>query len=177
MDYQIVDIKDHPGYKIDTNGDIWSFWKKGPSREKRLEGKKMKITNDRGRFLVNLRGKNRHISRLLALNFIDNPENKPAACHRDGKLYNNSVENLYWGTNKENEADKILHGTKVEGVKCWNAKLDKNKVEIIQRLSSSGLSQRAIATKMEVSQFAIACVLTGKTWKHLLSNHPQPSQA
>lgn len=42
------------------------------------------------------------VSRLVALAYIPNPNNKPYVCHKDNNPLNNRVSNLYWGTQKEN---------------------------------------------------------------------------
>lgn len=70
---------------------------------------KQHLTRD-GYSKVVLRGKNREVHRLVALAFIDNPDNKPCVNHIDENKENNCVENLEWVTYKEN----ANHGTRTE---------------------------------------------------------------
>ena len=48
--------------------------------------------------------------RLVALTFLDNPENKAFVNHKDGNKLNNFLENLEWATCLENNLHKISSG-------------------------------------------------------------------
>lgn len=66
--------------------------------------------NENGYIRVYIYNKTYALHRLIALAFIDNPENKSQVNHIDGNKINNSVNNLEWVTNKENQIHKHQKG-------------------------------------------------------------------
>lgn len=60
--------------------------------------------------LYNLKRNRKLLHRLVAIEFIENPHNKPCVCHKDNDPSNNNVTNLYWGTYKENTVQAVNDG-------------------------------------------------------------------
>lgn len=56
-------------------------------------------------------GRRHYVHRLVAQEFLDNPQSHPMVLHWDGNPLNNHVENLRWGTQSENMRDRERHGT------------------------------------------------------------------
>lgn len=97
-------IKGFENYRVSNTGRVYSLSK----------NKVMKpcIINS-GYQVISLvdRGVRKHmlVHRLVALNFIDNPLNKPQVNHIDGDKLNNHVDNLEWTTVSENiNHNKVL---------------------------------------------------------------------
>jgi hypothetical protein len=89
--------------------------------------------------------------RLVALHFLENPDNKPVVDHIDNNRLNNRVDNLRWATISENGKNKVLYSTNTSGFKgvCfnkksnkWNAKITCNK-NLINLGSFKGLKIRS----------------------------------
>ena len=92
------------------------------------------------------------VSRLVALAYIPNPENKPCVCHKDNNSLNNNVDNLYWGTQAENMSQMRLD------------KRDYRKVSIrahrrVIRLKSLGWSSSRIGKRFKVNRTCINRIL------------------
>jgi len=95
------DIIGYPGYRISDAGNVWSKRSK-LILEPVSSGKKYLAVH---LYLKNC-PKTCFIHRLVALHFIDNPDNKPTVNHKDKDKTNNCVSNLEWATYSEQNYHK-----------------------------------------------------------------------
>jgi hypothetical protein len=86
------------------------------------------------------------------------------AAHRCGVSGCVNPRHLRWATRKENQADRIIHGTDARGEKFYAAKLNNEKVLAIR--AESGTHQ-AIADRYGVTRESVTRILARKTWKHI----------
>lgn len=105
-----VNIPDYPDYLICEEGYIYSL-----KTDKIL---KPHIGDKQGHMTVRLMKNGEvyeeYIHRLVAKTFIRNPEHYPIVRHLDDDRNNNSVDNLEWGTQKDNHRDAVRNKTYYE---------------------------------------------------------------
>lgn len=90
--------------------------------------------------------------------------------HIDGDPGNNKIENLRWGTHRENMLDKQRHGTqqRMKGSKHPRSKLTEADINIIRGRLQSNERVNTIAGDYNVSPTTIDAVKKGRTWRHVL---------
>lgn len=102
-------IAQFPDYEVSNYGQVRRLWKE----HTRL--KKTRLNQD-GYEIVHLSkdGANKHraVHRLVAMAFINNPNDLPEVNHIDGNKENNCANNLEWVSRSENmkHAYSIGHG-------------------------------------------------------------------
>lgn len=162
MDWKYFNFKDRR-YKVSSNGDIVSL-----SSNTML---KQRIDTD-GYPIVTLGNKgrtSRRVHRLVAENFIDNPNMYKEVNHIDGVKTNNFVDNLEWCTRSENVQHAFDNGLKPKpkGEKNGRSKLCDSDILEIRCLLDNGFTRYEIANMYKVSWTAINFIYKGKTWCHV----------
>ena len=98
--------------------------------------------------------------------FVGPPAEGQETRHLDGDPHNNRLDNLAWGTRRENAADKQRHGRLPAGERSGTHKLTAADVIKIRRLHGA-LSLRQLATRFGVSHTAIRRAALGISWSCL----------
>ena len=103
-----VNIKDYNEKNfVDILGNVYSVQQNGSLL-------KRKLSLDRYGYLYVALTKNSggeqkkfKVHRIVALTYLENPENKPTVNHKDGNKLNNKVTNLEFSTNKEQSIHRV----------------------------------------------------------------------
>jgi hypothetical protein len=166
------DIEGYEGlYQVSNTGKV-----------KRLSGKNclkdriLKKTKHNGYYSKVVLSKNgthngANVHRLVGMAFLDNPNNLPFVLHKDETLPPeeiDKVENLWWGTPKDNDEDKVKKGRQPKGIKHGNSVItEQDVIRIREFRKKTGAGYRVISKELNLSIDAVNKVLYGNSWKHV----------
>ena len=126
---------------------------------------------------VNLRAQNGKyksffIHRLVALNFLPNPDHYSEINHKDCNRLNNIVTNLEWCTRSYNIKYSYEHGNASrKGLKNPNAKLSLEDIEAIRALARTRrFYNYEIAKLFGISKSNADYIINGTTWSDNKTN-------
>ena len=108
------------------------------------------------------------VHRLVAEAFITNTENYPIVLHLDNDKTNNTVNNLKWGTHKQNTQQALSDGLMKKGDNHPSSKLTEKQVYSIKEELADGGNHRIIAEKYNVAKNTISSINQGLSWKHVI---------
>ena len=123
-------VNDFPNYKVSSFGNIMNI----------ITNKMLRLCIKTGYYNITLTNKNNYktfkVHRLVAIAFIENPEQKSDVNHKDKNKLNNNITNLEWMTRTENNSHRC------KGLKIINNKnrpifrLNKDDNEILEKYNS-----------------------------------------
>ncbi len=152
--------------RIRWNGRAW----------RRMKGRILKPYKDKGSYLIVYlvkdwkKGRKAvNIAWLVLSSFIGPRPPGMEACHSpDRNPANNCLSNLRWDTPKNNQADRVTHGTDGSGERNAMAKLSKYEVRMIRVEYATGkYTQEELARENDTTQSRIGCIVRRDGWKNV----------
>jgi hypothetical protein len=157
------DIEGYEGlYQVSSEGEVYSV------RSERY----LKVNYSTKYPFVGLckngESKNYFVHRLLAKAFIPNPDSKKTVNHKDGNKLNNSLENLEWATNGENQLHAYKNGFQHSGEDHHKTKMTAGTVRRLRSLYD-GTYQFCVAegARLGLHPNSVLLAVTYKTWKYI----------
>lgn len=150
-----IPIKQLSNYKITKSGNIWSIY----------TNKFLKTRIHNGYQTISLNGYEASIHRLVALTFIENPNDLPLVNHLDENKLNNHVNNLEWTTQKENinKSTAIKYHEK----KIIKYDLEGNKLEVFNSIKEASKSVTVKPVSINRALRKQANTSGGFIWKYV----------
>lgn len=168
------EIDGFPGYYVSSDGAIWSDFS-GTRRRLSPSLAGGATGHGRGHWSVmlwaNRKGFRRYVHRIVLAAFAGPCPEGMEGCHNDGDRDNNHISNLRWDTRKANVNDAERHGQRdhpvLPGERNGRAKMTTEQVYKAMEMLKAGISQSAVGAAFGVSRQAIACIKSGRNWRHL----------
>lgn len=161
-------IPGFPDYEITSDGRVWSLPRKG--RGAKNTGRWLTPSRKNNGYMHvsvtrNKKHYNRHVHRLVLEAFVG-PRPEGMECrHLNGRRDDNRLENLCWGTPKENQHDRVRHGTSNFGDMNPSGKLTSGAVRDLRALSLIGLSLDELSDIFGIHREHVRVILLRRMWK------------
>lgn len=104
------------------------------------------------------RAETKTVSRIVLESFVGPCPEGMECCHNNGDRLDDRLENLRWGTRKENMGDRRRHGRYATKLTLEDAR------KIKSLLRTTNMGARRLARMFGVSPGAIWGIASGKTW-------------
>ena len=152
-------VAEAPEYSVSRDGLIMSTYTSRPLAGGRdSEGyRRLVMCTGGGRLF-------RRIATLVCTAFHGPRPPGAVVRHLDGTRTNDHADNLAWGTQRENMADKVRHGTAQVGEKHGRSILTE---AAVRDILPSDATANALAAKHGVATLTVYAVRSRRIWKHV----------
>jgi len=153
---------DYPSFFISEDGEIYSLARKNGlyKRKQCFSGdgyKKIRLT---------YKGDTLRVHREVLKAFDRLPKKRELCRHLDGNPTNNNINNLKWGTHKENAQDCLRHGRNVFsrcGEESPVCKYTDKEIEDVRQMKKDGSTHKEIVEKYKMSKSHVSYIVNRKT--------------
>lgn len=153
----------HPGYFVTQDGRVFSG-RRGTVREL-AQTQAPKGYLNVGVVRADGERTTAGVHRLVAEAYLGPPSRDANQVrHLDGNPTHNHKNNLAWGTDLENAADRLRHGRYARGGKHHNAKLSDTQAAQIRSARARGMKVKALAERFGVSVPTVESIIYGKAY-------------
>lgn len=175
-------------YEISSHGRVRSIDRvvnNGVNGQREIKGELLSSWVDKDgykRLMLYNGGNRKHygLHRLVAIAFIDNPDNKPLVNHIDGIKDNNRLSNLEWSTESENAQHAVELGLRQSngGENHANAKMtDEKAIEMFEKYKTDKYTMQELADEYGISPSVCSNIINGNSWTHLnLGGHKRDTK-
>lgn len=163
------DVFGFEGYQVSNLGNIRSFRDRHGGLKKEPSPLRLDSASGQPRVTLCVQAKKKRVSLAhLILEVFGKPKPPGSVVrHLDGNVLNNRLDNLTWGTQRENIQDNIRLGVWPHGESNGTSKLKEGDVREIRSLLTQGLSRHKIANLFNVSRRTVQFIDQGRMWKHV----------
>ena len=156
--------------KIENYGGLYEVSNKGRVRD--LKGNiKNTYKNNKGYACLSLycKGKTYHptLHRLVALNFIPNPNNLPQVNHIDCNKENNNSSNLEWCNQNYNYKEGMKHFLYSKNESHYFSKLKNIDIPIILELYKLGFTRTTVSKIFNINTSSLEAIEKGISYREL----------
>lgn len=114
---------------------------------------------------TSLNNKRFTVHRLVMLAFVGKCPDGMEVCHNNNNGLDNRLENLRYDTRKNNQLDRVKHGTSNRGVRHGMSKLKPQEVLLIRKiLKAKTLLHKEIAPIFKLHKSTISHINTKNVW-------------